>query len=366
MKDDAEFMALALAAAQHGDPSPNPHVGAVVVRDGEVLGVGHHARAGLAHAEVAALGAAGESRGATLYVTLEPCNHHGRTGPCTEAVLAAGIARVVIGSCDPAPHVEGATERLRAAGIEVVTGVLESECDWLLAPFRKHIQTGLSHVTLKAALTLDGRMATRTGDSQWVTGEAARRRVHEMRATADAILVGVGTLLKDDPKLTVRHVEGRDPMRVVVDSSLRSPSNAAALDRAGGGARVCVAHVMGANPARVSELNERGVETLGLPADHAGRVSLSALLPALGAMDVVKLLVEGGAGIHGTLLREGLADRAALFMAPKILGDDEAIPLARAGSKERMLDAWCVDRPSYEVLGDDILVQGEIRSGGEG
>jgi len=366
MVRDEQYMALALEAARRGDPSPNPHVGAVLVRDDQVLSVGHHARAGEAHAEVAAIGAAGDASGATLYVTLDPCNHDGRTGPCTEAIISAGVSRVVIGSDDPAPHVPGAVERLEAAGVQVERGILESACDWVLAPFRKHITTKLPHVTLKAALTMDGRMATRTGDSRWVTGEAARVRVHELRAVADAILVGVGTVLADDPLLTVRHVSGRDPVRVVIDSKLRTPPSAAML-HAASSAPTWVAHVPGVEPERVHALIEAGAELICVEAaaDSDG-VSLDALVRVLGARDIVKLLVEGGSDVHGSFLRSGLADRVALFMAPRVLGDPEAVPFARAGAQEEMARAWRISAPRYEVLGDDLLVEGNLTVGGAG
>lgn len=363
MGRDEQFMALALEAARHGDPSPNPHVGAVLVRGDEVLSVGHHARAGEAHAEVAAIGAAGDARGATLYVTLDPCNHVGRTGPCSEAIVAAGVSRVVIGSSDPTPHVTGSIERLRAADIEVTKGVLESACDWVLAPFRKHFSTKLAHVTLKAALTMDGRMATRTGDSRWVTGEAARVRVHEMRAYADAILVGVGTVLTDDPLLTVRHVDGRDPVRVLLDSSLRTPCTAAML-HSGSAAPTWIVHAEGADPSRAQSLRAAGAKLIEVTKAPGGKgVSLEALVRMLGARDIVKLLVEGGADVHGAFLRSGLADRAALFMAPSLLGDPDAIPFARAGVQEKMAGAWRIRAPRYEPLGEDLLVEGELREG---
>ncbi|RLB47672.1 MAG: bifunctional diaminohydroxyphosphoribosylaminopyrimidine deaminase/5-amino-6-(5-phosphoribosylamino)uracil reductase RibD, partial [Deltaproteobacteria bacterium] len=198
MESDFErgVMQRAVEAAKRGRTSPNPRVGAAIVRDGEVISMGYHARAGQAHAEVDAIrNADGSVEGATLYVTLEPCNHQGRTGPCTEAILQAGIARVVIGCRDPAPHVAGAVDRLKGAGVEVDVGVLEEECSALVAAFAKHIRTALPFVTLKAAVTLDGKIATRTGDSKWITGEEARTETHRMRDESDAILVGVGTVL---------------------------------------------------------------------------------------------------------------------------------------------------------------------------
>ncbi len=353
MIDDERLMRLALQAARRGRPSPNPHVGAVVATEGgEVLGVGHHARAGAAHAEVAAIRAASETRGHTLYVTMEPCNHHGRTPPCTEAVIAAGLARVVIGARDPAPHVPGAIAKLRDAGIEISVGVLGEECRTLIADFTKHIRTGLPWVTLKAAVTLDGRIATRTGDSKWITGPEARRRAHELRDQADAVLVGVGTVLADDPELTVRHVEGVDPLRVVLDTHLRTPPGAR-LARPG----TLIAHGSGAPPERRAALSERGVELLGLDSEH---VDLRAVLRALGQRDVVRLLVEGGGVIHGALLDAGLADEAAVFVSPTIVGDREAPPFAAGRGADRIAEAWRLSAPTVEVCGSDVLIRGRL------
>jgi diaminohydroxyphosphoribosylaminopyrimidine deaminase/5-amino-6-(5-phosphoribosylamino)uracil reductase len=218
-------MDVALTQAKNGKPSPNPHVGAAVVKDGELLSTAHHERAGGDHAEVAALRAAGErSKGASLYVTLEPCNHHGRTPPCTEEVIASKVARVVIGCRDPNPHVEGmGVEKLRAAGIEVVVGVREDKARTWIAPWSKHITLGLPYVSLKLALSLDGRIATRTGESKWVTGPEARAKVHLLRAKSDGIAVGIGTALADDPRLTVRDAPGDSPTRIVFDTKLRLP-----------------------------------------------------------------------------------------------------------------------------------------------
>lgn len=357
MKDDERLMRLAVEAARRGRPSPNPHVGAVVATAaGEVLGVGHHERAGAAHAEVAAIQAAGETRGHTLFVTMEPCNHHGRTPPCTDAILTAGLARVVIGARDPAPHVPGAVDKLRAAGLQVDVGVLEDECRELIADFTKHIQTGLPWVVLKAAVTLDGRMATRTGDSKWITGPEARRRAHLMRDRCDAVLVGVGTVLADDPELTVRHVEGVDPLRVVLDTHLRTPADAK-LARPG----TVIAHGPEAPAERRAALEARGVELL--PIEAAPRVDLPAVLRALGARDVVRLLVEGGPAVHAALLGADLADEAAVFVAPKIVGDAQAKSLAAGRGADTIATAWELRSPRIEACGPDVLIRGLLSRG---
>jgi len=363
MWSDFEHRAMerAVAEAKRGRPSPNPRVGAVIVRDGKIVSVGHHEKAGEAHAEVDAIrNAGGSAQGATLYVTLEPCNHQGRTGPCTEAILDAGIARVVLGCRDPAPHVAGAIDRLSDAGVEVEVGLMELECTALVADFAKHIRTGLPFVTLKAAVTLDGKIATRTGDSKWITGQEARAETHRMRDESDAILVGVGTVLADDPKLTVRHVEGRDPIRVVLDADLRTPPTAAILDRGRqSGAGVLIFHARDADAARSKALQGPDVELIPV-SRHARGVDLPEVLEILGKRDVVRLLVEGGAHVHGTFLDLGLADRAAIFIAPRIVGDTDAISFAAGSGVESIERAWRLVRTHIQALGSDWLVSGDF------
>jgi diaminohydroxyphosphoribosylaminopyrimidine deaminase/5-amino-6-(5-phosphoribosylamino)uracil reductase len=358
---EREVMAQAIAEAKRGRPSPNPRVGAAIVRDAEVVALGHHAEAGHAHAEVDAIRNAGtDVEGTTLYVTLEPCNHQGRTGPCTEAILEAGIGRVVIGCRDPAPHVPGAIDRLKAAGVDVDVGLLEQDCTALVADFAKHIKTGRPHVTLKAAVTLDGKIATRTGDSKWITGEAARTEAHRLRDDADAILVGVGTVLADDPALTVRHVAGRDPIRVVLDADLRTPADAAVLGQAGApGAEVLIFHADDADDARSDALRRPGVELIPV-SRHARGVDLSEVLDVLGRRNVVRLLVEGGAQVHGTFLDLGLADRAAIFIAPRVVGDASAISFAAGTGVESIERAWRLVRTEVRTLGSDWLVTGDF------
>ena len=358
---EREVMGRAIEDAKRGRPSPNPRVGAAIVRDGKILSVGHHERAGQAHAEVDAIRKAGASvAGATLYVTLEPCNHQGRTGPCTEAILDAGISRVVIGCRDPAPHVAGAIDRLTNTGVEVEVGLMEQECTALVADFAKHISTGLPFVTLKAAVTLDGKIATRTGDSKWITGEEARTETHRMRDESDAILVGVGTVLADDPKLTVRHVEGLDPIRVVLDADLRTPRTAAVLaqgDRSDAGALVFHAH--DADTGRRQALSGPGVQLIPV-ARHARGVDLKEVLKRLGERDLVRLLVEGGSHVHGTFLDLGLADRAAIFIAPRIVVDADAIPFATGSGVESIERAWRLVRTRVQAFGPDWLVSGDF------
>lgn len=358
---DERMMARAIEQARLGRPSPNPHVGAVIARGDEIIAVGHHERAGHDHAEVAALKVAGEAaHGATLYCTLEPCNHFGRTPPCTDAILRAGLRRVVIGCADPAPHVPGATRKLEEAGIEVRVGVRERECRELVADFARHIRTGLPYAILKAAVTLDGRIAARTGDSRWITGELARREAHRMRDRADAVLVGVGTVLADDPALTVRHVEGRDPVRVVLDTMLRTPPTAALLRPS---APALLVHGPAAPVERRAALAAAGATLIEVGVDEHGLLSVDEAMRALGRRDLVRVLVEGGARVHGALLRAGLVQRAAIFVAPRLLGDPEALPLADAGPVTRIAEGFRLVDLDVRQLGDDVLFEGELVRG---
>jgi len=356
---DAQMMRVALRAGAKGRPSPNPHVGAVLVKRGKVIAKGHHRRAGEAHAEVMALARAGrKARGATLYVTLEPCNHHGRTGPCTEAIIEAEVARVVIGCRDPAPHTRGAVRKLRRAGVEVSMGVQADEAARLVADFAKHVTTGLPYVTLKAAVTLDGRIATAKGDSKWITGPAARRHAHRLRDRSDAVMVGVGTVLADDPRLTVRDVRGVDPLRVVLDTWLRTPPSSKII-RTRSPRAPLIFHGPRVPEARARRLAATGVTLVPVRERRAG-LDLRQVLGELGRRDVVRLLVEGGGKLHGALHDQGLVDRAAIFIAPKILGDAEGITLAMGKSRAKIRDASTLKSPRTRRFGDDIFVEGEL------
>jgi diaminohydroxyphosphoribosylaminopyrimidine deaminase/5-amino-6-(5-phosphoribosylamino)uracil reductase len=359
---DLAMMDRALREARKGRPSPNPHVGAVVARGATIVSVGHHERCGEAHAEAMALALAGaRARGATLYVTLEPCNHFGRTGPCTEAIMAAGIARVVVGCEDIAPHVPGSSARLRRAGIEVELGVRRKQAGAMVADFYKLRLHKQPYVVLKAAITLDGRLAARSGDSKWITGEAARREAHRMRAAADAVLVGVSTVLADDPELNVRLVRGQNPLRVVLDSRLRTPANSK-LARVRGDSRTLIFHGPSAPAKRRAQLRQRGVELCQIPVDAAGRLRLRSVLRELGKREVMRLLVEGGARVHGALLDAGLVDEVALFVAPRILGDAAAIPLADGKPKTRLSAAIGLESLEVRRVGEDVLLQGRLKS----
>jgi diaminohydroxyphosphoribosylaminopyrimidine deaminase/5-amino-6-(5-phosphoribosylamino)uracil reductase len=320
---DAAFMhrAIELGRRGLGRTSPNPPVGALVVRGNQVIGSGWHHRAGLRHAEVIALDRAGEAaRGATLYLTLEPCSHQGRTPPCAPRVVAAGIERVVVGAVDPNPRVRGRGLRLLAkAGVKVEIGVEAEAARELIRCFAHFIRTGLPFVRLKLAASADGRIATGGGESRWITGPLARRLVHRWRNEHDAVMVGVTTVLVDDPRLTCRIAGGRDPLRVVVDSRLRTPAEAALL--ATGKSRVLIATTRRHDVRRARELTARGVEILVLPS-AGGRVSLGALFRALGKRGIVSVMVEGGARLAASLVVGGHVDELAWFTAPLLIGGD--------------------------------------------
>lgn len=355
-REAERFMRVALreAAKGLGRTSPNPAVGAVLVRNGRVVARGHHAKAGGPHAEVVALRAAGAlARGADLYTTLEPCDHYGRTPPCSIAILRAGVRRVLVGSSDPNPLVNGrGIARLRREGVEVIEGVHSRACDALNAHWFRYIRDGRPYVTLKAAVTLDGRIATRAGDARWVSGEAARRWVHRLRDRVDAVLVGAGTARADDPELTARLPgrRGRDPVRVVLDTDLSLPRGLR-LFHPRSAAPTIVAHAC-AGTRRLGP----GVELLRCRRGKGG-VDLRDLLAKLAARGILHLLVEGGARVHARFLEEGLADRLAVFVAPKIGGAD-GVPLAAMPGPSRMADALVLDEVQVGRIGDDVLVQG--------
>ncbi len=338
-----------------GRTSPNPPVGAVVVRDGEIVAVGHHERAGGRHAEVVALERAGEkARGADLYVTLEPCNHVGRTGPCAPAVIEAGIARVFVGSPDPNPIVSGrGIRRMRRAGLAVEVGLLRDECDTLIEAWAQFITSGRPFVTLKVASTLDGRIATRTGDSQWITGERARGLVHALRDEVDAVIVGAGTVAADDPRLTARVPGGRDPLRVVLSSRLEV-SPRARLFHGASVAKTLVACVSPAPEAEAAALRAAGAEIVECRGVN-GRIDLGDLLARLATLGIVHVLVEGGARIFGAFLAAGFCDRLLLHYGPKVFGGGPAWTDEPAVA--RVADAPGFRFVQVSELGGDLVVE---------
>ena len=348
----------ALDAARTDIPSPNPPVGAVVLRDGVIVGVGHHARVGAPHAEVAALRDAGAlARGATLFVTLEPCNHHGRTPPCTEAILSAGVREVIFAVADPNPNVAGGgATRLRAAGVTVRQGFGEHqpEAEALLAPWRTFITEGRPRVTLKLAMSLDGRIATRAGESRWITGPAARADGHALRAANDAVLVGSATVLGDDPRLTVRDAPcARPPLRVVIDGRGRTPDGAGIYTVAD--APTCLV-TTAVHPRDALAL--RGVDVLRVGADGEGHALLPEALRGLAARGVVSALCEGGGGLHGALLDAGLVDAVVAYVAPTLLGGVDATMALQGAGFARLADALRLRWTDVRRVGDDLRLEG--------
>ncbi len=353
--------ALDLARSALGTTSPNPAVGAVIVRDSTVVGEGHTLPAGQHHAEIGALQQAGPAaRGATLYCTLEPCCHYGRTPPCTDAVINAGIARVIYAVRDPNPRVAGGGETaLRAAGI-AVQHQPDPAADELYEAFAKHITTGLPFVVAKFAMSLDGKIATRTGASQWITGPDARARVQQMRKELDGIMVGIGTTLTDDPQLTARDPSGNalpsnlQPVRIVVDSHARTPPDARMLRQPG---RTIIATCGGIDHARIAALEDAGAEVRDFPGPN-GRVNLPAMLESLGADGMMSVLVEGGGEVLGAMLDAGLIDKVCAFVAPKLIGGAAASSPIGGNGATVMADVWNLERACFEPIGPDWLITG--------
>lgn len=369
--EDHDFMQRALDLAKRGlfTTTPNPRVGCVLVRDGEVLGEGFTQPAGLNHAEIEALHNArtrgNDPRGATAYVSLEPCSHFGRTPPCTNALVDAGIARVVAAMEDPNPLVSGkGLEILRAAGIEVRCGLLEKEARELNLGFVSRMTRGRPWVRLKLAASLDGQSALVNGQSQWITGGAARRDGHAWRARACAVLTGIGTVRLDDPTLNVRYVETpRQPPRIVVDSRLQISLDSKLVRSAAAGSPVLVVHAV-RHERQEAELKERGCELLLLP-DPNGKVDLSGLLAELGRRFINELHVEAGSKLNGSLVRARLVDELLLYLAPSLLGRGQ--PMIELPALESLEERWQFSIRELEMVGDDVRllarVPGERREG---
>ncbi len=355
------YMKRALALAARGRTSPNPQVGAVIVVGDAIVGEGWHRRCGAPHAEVEALRAAGpRAVGADLYVTLEPCNHHGRTPPCSDAVVTAGIRRVFIGFDDPDSDVAGGGgRRLVEAGIEVRRDIERERCERFYEAYLVHRRQRRPHVLIKAGMTLDGRVATRTGHSQWITGPPARRAVHRLRHRIDAIMVGKGTVIADDPQLTTRLPRGRghDPIRVIVDTSAITPRDAKVIVHESESPTI-IAHGSKGREA-ASRLQRPGVEVLEC-ATKRGRVDLRDLLHRLAERGIVTLLAEGGGELHWSLLSAGLADRAMLFVAPLIVGGRKSIPVVGGRGVATMNEAFALEDLETRRLGDDLVLEGRI------
>jgi len=355
-------MALRLAERAKGRTSPNPMVGAVVVKNGHIVGRGYHRKAGEPHAEAIALKKAGPAaKGATLYVTLEPCSHtNKRTPPCTPFVIRSGVKRVVIAMIDPNPRVSGGGIRtIRKSGTELVTGVLEAEAKKLNEAFIKHVTTKMPFATLKIAQTLDGKIATASGESKWITGEEAREEGHRLRDINDAIIVGINTVLKDNPSLTTRIHGGRDPIRVIVDSRLRIPLNAKVLIQKSP-AKTMIATLSNVPESKIKKLQNIGAEVLTIKSAH-GRVDLRDLVKKLGKKDIMNVLIEGGAEVNASALQSNIVDKIVMFIAPAIMTGKDSLCSVGGISPKTLDHSIKLHSVTSRFIGQDLMIEGYIR-----
>ena len=365
-KIDEMYMerALALAARGRGTPTPNPMVGAVIVKDGRIIGEGYHIRAGEGHAEVNAFkNAAEDVTGATMYVTLEPCSHYGKTPPCADKIVEKKIGRVVVGALDPNPLVAGrGIEKIRNAGIPVVTGVLAEESIALNEVFMKYIVTKRPFVVLKAAMSLDGKIATADGESQWISCEASREEVHRLRHELTGIMAGIGTVLADDPMLNCRIPGGKQPVRIIVDSHLSIPENS----KLAGSARefpLVVASVEKADASKKARLEVMGAKVIEIPANQDGHVDLNALMERLGEMKIDSILLEGGGRLAEGALKAGIVDKVQFYIAPVLIGGEGAKTPVEGRGIETLSQAWHISDWKAETIGDDLKIIGYIKEG---
>ena len=362
--DDQKFMqmALDLAIKGQGYTSPNPLVGAVVVKDGKVVGTGYHQIIGGPHAEVNAIDAAGDlANGSTLYVTLEPCNHTGRTPPCTRKILAAGVRRVVVAMRDPNLEVAGGgAEFLKQQGIQVTTGVCEAQAKKQNEAFIKYARTGRPFVIVKCAATLDGQLATRTGDSKWVTGEQARQFVHGLRHAVDAIMVGINTVRADNPSLTTRLADrqGKDPVRIILDTHLSILPDAKVLQQKSDSKTILVAGKAVARDKKTA-IEQTGARVIAIRLKD-GRIDLQALMDQLGTLDITSLLIEGGSQVLASAFGSSIVDKVFFFYAPKILGGNDGVPICSGAGAALMSQSIAVSDISVHRLGDDVLIEGYL------
>ena len=361
---DIHFMSLALDLAEkgRGSVSPNPMVGAVIVRDGEIVGKGYHQKAGTSHAEIIALEEAGDrARGATIYINMEPCCHYGKTPPCSDAIIESGISRVVASMTDINPLVNGCGfANLHMKNVETIVGILEERANKLNEAYIKFIQTKIPFVTLKLATTLDSKIAAPDGKSKWITGPEARKRVHALRSWSDAVMIGSGTLLADDPLLTVRDAEGSNPVRVIVDSNLKIPENAnvlkdTAVNSELAGNKVIIAATRNIDREKLSRLNALGAHVWEFDSAD-GLVPLSQLFAKLGENNVTSVLCEGGSTLASSLLKEKLVDKIIFNVAPKLLGC--GFDAVKDLNIDNLDSAICLKKIDVETLGDDIVITG--------
>ena len=359
--DDNYYMGIAIRLARRGigKTGPNPMVGAVIVANGKIIGQGYHKKCGDHHAEVNAINSAKKNiKGSTFYITLEPCSHYGRTPPCVDALIQENPGRVVVGSLDPNPEVNGkGIKILRSKGIKVDVGIRESECMQLNEHYFKFVKTGMPYITVKYAQTLDGRIATKSGDSQWISSEASRRYVHRLRSINGGIMVGVGTVAADNPQLTVRHVKGKNPFRIIVDSKLRIPIKSSVLTDANSYLTI-IATTSNAPARKIEAVRKLGVEVWVVKKERNGMVSLSDLLRKLGKREIMSVLVEGGSEIITSLLKAGLVDKMIIPIAPKIVGKG----LEAIGDLNINKINNAISFSSFKTMkkGDDIIFEGTI------
>lgn len=366
--DDEHFMQMALGLAKKGEgfTSPNPMVGAVIVKDGKVVGKGYHQAAGEAHAEINAIDDAGAlTQGATLYVTLEPCNHTGRTPPCTEKILAAGIRRVVFAMNDPNPGVKrGGKDFLKNRGIDITTSVCEDRAKRLNEIFINYVKTKRPFSIIKCAATLDGRIATRTGDSKWVTGKKSREFVHRLRHAVDAIMVGINTVEKDDPSLTTRltnsigNFKGLDPVRIVLDTHLRISEEAKLLRLDSNSDTIIITGNL-VSEDKKARVEKKGAKVFESPVKD-DFIDLDILMDRLGALGITSLLIEGGSRVIASALSAGIVEKIFFFFAPKILGGDDGVPVCKGPGADLMKNCIPVKDINIRRFGDDVMIQGYI------
>ena len=362
---DENYMELALELAKKGmgKVNPNPMVGAIIVKNGKIIGQGYHEVYGQAHAEVNAFNSVIEDAdGATMYVTLEPCSHYGKTPPCVDKIIENKISRVIVGSVDPNSVVSGkGIKKLRDAGIEVITGVLEDECKKLNEVFMKYIVSKEPFVILKSAMSLDGKIATSKGESKWITGEKARMEVHKLRNEVSAIMVGVNTIIKDNPQLTCRLENGRNPIRIVVDSTLRIPIESKVISDIDE-AKTIIATTDKANSDKILELTNAGVTVLIIKSKD-GRVDLQELMIKLGKLNIDSILLEGGGTLNFSALEQGIVDKIQIYISPKIIGGEKSKTPVGGNGIELLKDAFKIQGLTSRCVGEDILIEGYIKKG---
>ena len=359
--DDNYYMRMAIRLARKGigKTNPNPMVGTIIVKDGKIIGRGYHKKCGDYHAEINAINnVKGSIRGSTIYINLEPCSHYGRTPPCVDTLIKKGLKMVVVGTPDPNPEVNGkGIKILRSKGIKVDVGILDTECRQLNEHYFKFIKSGIPYVSVKYAQTLDGRIATKTGDSQWISSEASRKYVHFLRSTNDGIMVGAGTVTADNPQLTVRHVKGMNPLRIIVDSKLRIPIKSSVLTD-DNPHQTIIATTSNAPARKITAIKKLGAEVLVVKKERNGKVSFSSLLKELGKREIMSVLVEGGSGMITALLKVNLVDKMIIPISPRILGKGlEAIGDLNIN---KIKDA--IKFSSFKTMkkGDDLIFEGTI------